>query len=625
MPQNRRSCPHRQAVRGDALEKPGGTFPRRSSILVMLSAAIVQNLPCPSPMDEHVSLVAWQEEPKFRGTFTILTSCLSTLFICTWSVLQVDVQHGKSTITRFRDKCGWLLVGLLAPGIVLLTAINQFLTARSLTRAAQARFRDMSPSAKRNSWIVRILCQLVSRWRSRRVRETTTEAQDSSEHETSGPQATPGLRDRSYQWTLTHGFYASMGGFALRREWTVWGDSHYLPSWQRNGILTPEGMLLVIELAPNTIPDIDVKDLLDRDGLAKVLLVWQAVWFCLSCLNRTIQGLPLCLLEVATLAHAFCALLAYAFWWRKPQDVGEPIVLEGDEIRTLGAWMSVASPARRSVVAGMITLTYDSEFRKALYSMRSFNDWSNVVHHDTRIADDHVSLSHIHVRQIPPLPDSVLVPVSPFPPPPFLGALKARYIFRGEIWPWYMLPHIPNVECERYTARLQLFVEALQQYPGLPYPPPDNIYVTSVASLQSSSPSPYQGRFVRSILAIMVLAAVYGLPHLIGIKAIFTTTTERRMWQVATILISAAAGAATLVLIMALFALIRVLWSFSQGLDKVDLYCKNWVVPGMYSLGVIVYYSSSTYLVAESFRQLTALPPESFILPSWGNYLPHFA
>lgn len=133
------------------------------------SAAVVQNLPCPSPMDEHVSPVVWQEEPKLRGTFTILTSCLSTLFICTWSALHVDVQHGKSTMARFRDKCGWLLVGLLAPEIVLLIAINQFLEARSLTRAAQERFRDTTtppPSAKRNPW-VHISCQL----RSRRVRE----------------------------------------------------------------------------------------------------------------------------------------------------------------------------------------------------------------------------------------------------------------------------------------------------------------------------------------------------------------------------------------------------------------------------------------------------------------------
>ena len=40
---------------------------------------------------------------------------------------------------------------------------------------------------------------------------------------------------------------------------------------------------------------------------------------------------------------------------------------------------------------------------------------------------------------------------------------------------------------------------------------------------------------------------------------------------------------------------------------------------------VLVYFMGSMYLVVESFRQLFALPPDSFTLPSWGNYWPHFA
>ena len=40
---------------------------------------------------------------------------------------------------------------------------------------------------------------------------------------------------------------------------------------------------------------------------------------------------------------------------------------------------------------------------------------------------------------------------------------------------------------------------------------------------------------------------------------------------------------------------------------------------------VLVYFIGSTYLVVESFRQLFALPPDLFTLPSWGNYWPHFA
>ncbi|KAI0707889.1 hypothetical protein C8Q76DRAFT_746747 [Earliella scabrosa] len=40
---------------------------------------------------------------------------------------------------------------------------------------------------------------------------------------------------------------------------------------------------------------------------------------------------------------------------------------------------------------------------------------------------------------------------------------------------------------------------------------------------------------------------------------------------------------------------------------------------------VLVYFLGSMFLVVESFRQLFALPPDSFTLPSWGNYWPHFS
>lgn len=451
--------------------------------------------------------------------------------------------------------------------------------------------------------------------------QTTTEAQDSSEHETSRP-APAGLHGRTHPWTLTHGFYATMGGFALAREDAKPTDPpHYLPSWQRNGVLTPKGVLLVIEHAPNSIPDIDVQDLLDRskaDGLAKILLVWQVVWFCLSCLNRAVQGLPLCLLEVATLAHAFCALLTYAFWWKKPKDVGQPTVLEGDEIRPLGAFMSVVSPARRFVVAGMITLTYSSEFEKGILEHLRTADplldpgllslvrgWQAALSHSLSMM-----LGALSLRREPPR---------------YLGALKARCIFRGKIWPWYIQDgtSLPNAELDRCTARLQLFIGA-QQCPVDPYDV-GVVYVAPVASLQSFSISLDSDRFVRSFLAILVLAAAYGLPHLIGFKALFTTTTEQQMWQVATILILAA-GAALSVLFVVLFVLKELLWDLSSTLDSIfGFLLSDSLLYGMFSLGLIVYFSSSAYLVAESFRQLSALPPESFILPSWGNYWPHFA
>ena len=84
------------------------------------------------------STVSWQAEPHFRGTNSILISCLSTLFISTWSSLHLDIpESGQSSFKRFLDKLGWLVVGLLAPEYLLLLAFNQYMAARSLTKYAQ--------------------------------------------------------------------------------------------------------------------------------------------------------------------------------------------------------------------------------------------------------------------------------------------------------------------------------------------------------------------------------------------------------------------------------------------------------------------------------------------------------
>jgi hypothetical protein len=63
--------------------------------------------------------------------------------------------------------------------------------------------------------------------------------------------------------------------------------------------------------------DISKKYLQDKskaNGLAKTLVCLQASWFCVQCLVRVGQALPVTLLEINTFAHSVCALLVYILW-----------------------------------------------------------------------------------------------------------------------------------------------------------------------------------------------------------------------------------------------------------------------------------------------------------------------
>ncbi|KAJ4367805.1 hypothetical protein N0V86_009641 [Didymella sp. IMI 355093] len=84
------------------------------------------------------------------------------------------------------------------------------------------------------------------------------------------------------------------------------------------------------------------------DNLAKLLVIIQALWFCINFIVRINQKLPVSLLELNTFAHALCALFIYMLWWHKPGDIEDPFVLrteKSEALRDLCAaqWTSGAS------------------------------------------------------------------------------------------------------------------------------------------------------------------------------------------------------------------------------------------------------------------------------------------
>jgi len=134
---------------------------------------------------------------------------------------------------------------------------------------------------------------------------------------------------RQHPFTLTHGFYAMMGGFAIpaiknRRSpnmtflstlrWTIeYYDFPYL-----------------LENTPDLVPDLPETAITDRagaDGLRKALLVFQVLSFFLNFAVRWAHGLELSLLEVSTASRGLCCLATYVVWWSKPFNIAEPTMI----------------------------------------------------------------------------------------------------------------------------------------------------------------------------------------------------------------------------------------------------------------------------------------------------------
>ncbi|KAL8960938.1 MAG: hypothetical protein Q9183_005380, partial [Haloplaca sp. 2 TL-2023] len=87
----------------------------------------------------------------------------------------------------------------------------------------------------------------------------------------------------------------------------------------------------------DVLPYLSEEEIWDKskaNGLAKTIVCIQASWFCIQCIARLGQHLPVSLLELNTFAHAICALLVYVLWWNKPLDVHEPTVIDVGQSET---------------------------------------------------------------------------------------------------------------------------------------------------------------------------------------------------------------------------------------------------------------------------------------------------
>ncbi|KAF1962972.1 hypothetical protein CC80DRAFT_398555 [Byssothecium circinans] len=63
----------------------------------------------------------WHPEPTFRGTFSILSTCLITMALCIWTAVHLNIpEPGQSGFftRQLQRRLLWLVMGLLAPEIV---------------------------------------------------------------------------------------------------------------------------------------------------------------------------------------------------------------------------------------------------------------------------------------------------------------------------------------------------------------------------------------------------------------------------------------------------------------------------------------------------------------------------
>lgn len=138
------------------------------------------------------------------------------------------------------------------------------------------------------------------------------------------------------EWTLTHAFFANMGGFVLKvTSESPENEQLFYPT--AGELHRARKTRIILRL-----PDIRVEEIEDKskgDSFVKGAAVVQVVWLLIQIITRASRHLPISQLEIMVVAFSVCSFVTYMLCWLKPQNVLVPIEISGsvhhDHDRTL--------------------------------------------------------------------------------------------------------------------------------------------------------------------------------------------------------------------------------------------------------------------------------------------------
>lgn len=281
------------------------SVPTRFSIFCLIAIArayTVFETTCSKPP----SGVNFVSAPNSRGTLDRLWSSLFTIFACTWTLQHPNVPKqphgygqkcdGYNRKSRLREYLAWKLEGFyrIASGFILTIFAPEIIIGVAYNTRLQA--REDHPVFMR-------------------------------------------LADQDHvKWSLTHTYYANMGGFVIMKEErneTV--NEYILHHLSRRDLYKLREMNYIARLR-----DITEEELIDRskdDPFIKTISVVQIIWSTMQILVRAVRKLSICPIELAVLAFAACAIIIHGLYWDKPKSIGASttITMQHQDYRTWAA------------------------------------------------------------------------------------------------------------------------------------------------------------------------------------------------------------------------------------------------------------------------------------------------
>ncbi|KAK4184543.1 hypothetical protein QBC35DRAFT_455175 [Podospora australis] len=561
---------------------------------------------------------SWVLEPDGRGTFGILRSCIITLALCVYTAIHLNIpgaEDAKTTV--YLRKAKWVVIAMFAPELVVYVAWCQRQEAR---------------------WFYKEITKALVYF------EQTTPA--------------PKIR-RNHTWTMTHSWYAYMGGFSLdptprsTAEEYINGSPRLCLHRQVLRALASSGCL------PD-FPKTYIDDKKEDWSSALAAMLWVSSWQSRSTYGWSPDSGFKRDTTTATYENP-SSREAEDFIWIDRCSLPPDEVLE----RSSGSSLQLSSEADPQPKPGPSSHNGTNSIRiyslaTKQYSWRQFSPPSPGFHQQQAT----VSLSPLEVVIMPTvgiIPRRELFNEGGHT---HLKVLKSISIDKALLERWNMM-----WQCFQGSSAFASVGKGIHDsgtFKDTPFTFKDGSKLPEgwfrMQDLYILRPEPrvrtwcaYDPRGggaigITSLMVILVCTGIYGGIHVAAWKDHFPSSAEHILWKVSCLYLSSI-GVLTGTL-ATVFHLIdrtyeRRLGYLSKGKSKTehrtnellvavrdfarsfspgsDLYKWYLFYPGVAILGpvLLVYAGARLYLVIEAFVSLRSVPQSAYQTPDWTRYLPH--
>ena len=239
----------------------------------------------------------WTAQPDGRGTLDIIWSCVITMFLCSWSILCMNMPGPKESRGQILwRKTSLTALGVLCPEIIFELALGQWLSARQSMIDFNA--SGFGGTLAENKW-----------YKSIRIKELFAKEVQTAHNHAQG------------RWTMKDAYFTDMGGFVLHTR-----DQLPFP-------IDAKQLHYLVSRGHLPLPVLDHRVIEDKnkvDGLLRFITLCQITWFVVNTIGRWAQRLVVTTFELTTVSFILCSLGTAFCWWHKPADAIVAEVIESD-------------------------------------------------------------------------------------------------------------------------------------------------------------------------------------------------------------------------------------------------------------------------------------------------------